>query len=266
MSQHSSPEKQNVGSRIEKFVLRTRQNNQDKTAIDALAFGLGIADEVQGLDRQHMTADLVTAVITELRAMKASLIAMGIPSDLVSPYTSNAEQALAVGNFNNSWKTTISNYLNADVLLALKWYAYVLPEDAITTTPEEVAELSDLLTELEQAASRPGIPESLVQFIQKQIASIRLAVQLCPVAGTRPIRDAARAMAFAIHLDDDEIRTNFQHCDPSVAADLGSKLKKTWDKAAQIAGDIDKFGKAGKAALEVGKFLYTLLPSSAGPG
>lgn len=36
-------------------------------------------------------------------------------------------------------------------------------------------------------------------------------------------------------------------------------LKKTWDKAVTVAGDVEKFGKAGKTALKVGEFFIKLL-------
>lgn len=244
---------------MERFILKAIRNKQDASTLDALAHALGLPDEVQGLDRQHQTADLITSVISELRAMTATLADMGVPQDLLDPYTSRTEQALAVGNLNNPWKNTITNYLGADVLLALKWYAHVLPDDVVTSTTEEVAELSSLLTELEEAAAQPGIPTALAQFIRKQVEAIKTAIRLFPVTGVAPIRAAARTMAADIRLDDDEIRAAAQQGDPKAVAEVGGKLKRTWEKAVHIAGDVDKLGKAGKAVLEVGEYFVKLL-------
>lgn len=259
MGKPKPSDRQNAGGRLERFILYAMPNKQDASTLDALAHALGLPDEVQGLDRQHRVADLITSVIAELRSMKAGLSDQGVPPELLETYTSKTEQALAVGNLNNPWKTTISNYLSADVLLALKWYAHVLPDDTVTSTTEEVSELTGLLQELEEAVAKPGIPVALAHFIRKQIDAIKTAVWLFPVTGVAPIRAAARAMAADIRLDDDEIRAAAQDGDPKAVAEVGGKLKRTWEKAVHIAGDVDKLGKAGKTVLEVGEFFTKLL-------
>lgn len=66
-------------------------------------------------------------------------------------------------------------------------------------------------------------------------------------------------MAADIRLDDDELRAAAQQGDPKAVAEVGGKLKRTWEKAVLIAGDVDKRGKAGKALLEVGEFFTKLL-------
>lgn len=195
--------------------------------------------------------------------MKAALGDQGVPADLLEPYTSRTEHALSIGNLNNPWKLTVSNYLGADVLLALKWYEFVLPEDSETSTSEDVSELAGLLMDLEGALAKPGIPAGLAEFVRKQVDSIRKAVWLFPVAGVAPIRAVARAMAADIHIDDDEIRAMVQRGDAKAVAEVGGKLKKTWEKAVHIAGDLEKLSKAGKAVLEVGDFVTKLIaPSS----
>lgn len=259
MAKSLTAERQNTGGRLERFILHAMRNKQELNTLDALGHALGLPDEVQGLDRQHQVANLITSVISELRRMKAQLQDQGVPAELLDHYTAYAEQALSVGNLNNPWKTTIANYLGTDVLLALKWYAHVLPDDAVTSTPEEVAELSGLLDELEEAVAKPGIPVALSQFIRKQIDAIKTAVRLFPVTGIAPIRAAARAMAADVHLDDDEIRTAARQGDPEAVAEVGGKLKRTWEKAVHIAGDVEKLGKAGKTVLEVGEFFGKLL-------
>lgn len=255
-------QKQNAGGRIERFIVHAISRNQDATTMDALGYAFDLPGEIQGLDRQHRLADLTTSVITELRRMKAALSDQGVPADLLEPYTSRAEHALSIGNLNNPWKLTISNYLGADVLLALKWYGFVLPDDSATSSSEEVYELAGLLKDLEETLEKPGIPAGLAQFIRKQVDSIRKAVWLFPIAGVAPIRAAARAMAADIHIDDDEIRAMAQRGDAKAVAEVGGKLKKTWEKAVHIAGDLDKLSKAGKAVLEVGDLVAKLIAPS----
>jgi len=47
-------------------------------------------------------------------------------------------------------------------------------------------------------------------------------------------------MVADIHLDEDEIRHAAQAGDPAAVGAAGSTLKKAWDKAVKVAGDVEK--------------------------
>lgn len=77
------PVKENAGGRLERFIHHAMNHKRDASTMDALAYALGLPDEVRGVDRQHQAADLFTSVITELRSMKASLSEQGVPPQLL---------------------------------------------------------------------------------------------------------------------------------------------------------------------------------------
>lgn len=215
--------------------------------------------EIAGLERHNEVAKLLSALTHEIRLMDRQLKEASVPEDLRAPFVEQLGQAASVSNLNNQWHNIRTNHLGAEVRLSLRWFKHILPEEVLSATAEDLAELEALLTELEEKIALDGIPPSLSAFVHKQIVAIRDALRQYPIGGPIALKRATRAMVADIHLDEDEIRHAAQAGDPAAVAAAGSSLKKTWDKAASIAGDVEKFGKAGKAALEVGDFFMKLL-------
>lgn len=133
---------------------------------------------------------------------------------------------------------------------------------ALSATAEDLAELEALFAELEEKISGNGIPASPSAFVHKQVAAIRDALRQYPIGGSVALRRATRAMAADIRLDEDEIRHAAQAGDPAAVAAAGSSLQTAWDKAAKIAGEVEKFSKAGKPLLDFGAAVSNALPSS----
>jgi len=122
---------------------------------------------------------------------------------------------------------------------------------ASTTTNEELGALTELLAELEDALKAPGLPRFIVDTISKHLAAIRRAIRLCPVQGTKPMKDAARALTTDIQLDQDEIRSAADSADKSAMSRVGDGLYKVWKKTAEVAGDADKLMKTGQQLIEM---------------
>ncbi|MBS0347565.1 MAG: hypothetical protein JSR69_14040 [Proteobacteria bacterium] len=225
--------------------------SHQKSTLDAWAFAFDLAESAQGLDLTHEVTDMLVATTRELRSMRALLADFGVPESLLSYYVTYPEQAMTATNLSAPWGTTISNYMKDEVMLSFAWYSYVLPEEASTTTDEELSALKELLVELEEALKAPGLPRFIVDTISKHLEGIRRAIRLCPVQGTKPMKDAARALITDIQIDQDEIRSAAENADETAMNRLAGGLYKVWKKTAEVAGDAEKVIKTGQHLLEI---------------
>lgn len=229
-------------------------------ALDGWAEVFDVPSEMTGLDRHHEVAKLLSALAQEIRLLERQLKEANVPDDLWTPFSNQLAQAASVGNLGNNWHNLRANHFGPEVRLSLRWFKYILPEDALTATSEDLAELENLLVELEARIAVDGIPSSLSTFVHKQIAAIRDALRQYPIGGPVALKRATRAMVADIHLDEDEIRHAAQAGDPAAVVAAGSSLKKVWSKAVSVAGDVEKFGKAGQTLIEFGAALSKMLP------
>lgn len=250
--------RQNSAGRIEAMVLRG-DAVANLPALDGWAEVFGIDQDFVGVDRHHAVAKLLSALTEETRLMERQLKEAGVPDDLLLPTTNQLTQSAAIGNLANNWHNIRSNHFGPDVRLSLRWFKHTLPEETLAATAEDLVELEHLLAEVEEKVAIEGIPASLAEFVRKQIAAIRDALRQYPIGGPVALRRAARTMAADIHLDEDEIRQSSQGGDPKAVAEASSTLRKAWDKAVVVAGDVEKFSKAGQGALSLGTTLYKLL-------
>lgn len=233
----SPPKRQNSAGRIESLLIRG-DAVANISALDGWAEVFEVPGEIAGLERHHEVAKLLAALTQEIRRLERQLVDASVPEELRTRYVNQLAQAASIGNIANQWHNIRSNYFGVEVRLSLQWFKHVLPEEALNATAEDLAELEQLLTELEEKIARDGIPASLADFVHKQVASIRDALREYPIGGPIALRRAARAMMTDIRLDEDEIRQAAESGDPSAVGETGSSLKKVWDKAASIAGDV----------------------------
>jgi len=252
------PSRQNSAGRIESLVMRG-DAVANLGALDGWAETFEVPADITGLERHNEVAKLLAALTHEIRLMDRQLGGAGVPGDLRNPFIEQLAQAASVSNLSNQWHNIRTNHLGAEVRLSLRWFKHVLPEEVLSATAEDLAELEALLAELEEKIAVQGIPASLSTFVHKQVTAIRDALRQYPIGGPVALKRATRTMTADIHLDEDELRYAAQVGDAGAVAAAGKSLKKTWDKAVLVAGDVEKFSKAGKAVLEAGEFVMKLL-------
>ncbi len=255
------PGRQNSAGRIESLVIRG-DAVANIGALDGWAETFEVPAEITGLERHNEVAKLLSALTHEIRHMDRQLKEAGVPDDLRRQFVEQLAQAASVSNLANQWHNIRTNHLGAEVRLSLRWFKHILPEELLSATAEDLAELEQLLTELEGKIAVDGIPASLSAFVHKQVAAIRDALRQYPIGGPAALKRATRTMVADIHLDEDEIRHAAQQGDPTAVAAAGSSLKRTWEKAVKVAGDVEKFGKAGRTLIDFGAAIVKALPSS----
>jgi hypothetical protein len=258
------PRRQNSAGRLLEIVNRA-QPSSNKSAIDGWAEVFEVPDNVTGLERQHEVSKLLSVMTQEVRSMERQLRSQGVGDELLGGYVDQLAQSAAVGNLANHWQNLVTNHLGSEVRLSLRWFNYVLPEEALTASVEDLRQLEELLTDLESKAGAEGVPPSLSDFIHRQVAAVRDALRQYPIGGPAALRSATRKMAADIALDEDEIRHAARGGDPQSVAATGESLKQVWKKASEVAGDVEKFAKAGKAVLDLGERLVAMLPSPTPP-
>lgn len=255
------PSRQNSAGRIESIVIRG-DAVANRPALDGWAETFEVSAEIAGLERHNEVAKLLAALTHEIRLMDRQLKEVNVPEDLRKPFVEQLGQAASVGNLGNHWHNIRTNHLGPEVRLSLRWFKHLLPEEVLSATAEDLAALEALLEELEEKIALDGIPAALSAFVHKQVAAIRDALRQYPIGGPIALKRATRAMVADIHLDEDEIRHAAQSGDPAAVAAAGATLKKVWDKAVKVAGDVEKFGKAGQVLLDFGAAIVKALPSS----
>ncbi|MEH0166786.1 hypothetical protein ABT392_10460 [Paucibacter sp. JuS9] len=254
----SPPSRHNSAGRIESLVLRG-DALPNLSATDAWAEVFDVPKEIAGLERHHEAAKLLLALAQEIRLMERQLQTADVPEDLYRPFVEQLAHAASVSNLNNQWHNIRGNHFGAEVRLSLRWFKHILPEDSLTATAEDLSELERLLDELEDRISAEGFPATLFIFIGKQISAIRSALRQFPIGGPVALRQATRAFMADVHLDEDEIRESAQRGDRAVVAEASSTLKKLWNKAVTLAGDLEKVGKSGQALIEFGTTIAKML-------
>lgn len=252
------PRRQNSAGRILEIVNRA-QPSSNKSAIDGWADVFEVPETVTGLERQHEVSKLLGVLTQEIRSMERQLRSHGVGDELIGNYVDQLAQSAAIGNLGNHWQNLVTNHLGSEVRLSLRWFNYVLPEEKLAASAEDLQQLEELLADLEEKARSEGIPPSLADFIHRQVAAVRDALRQYPIGGPVALRSATRQMAADIALDEDEIRHAARDGDPQSVAATGDSLKRVWKKATEVAGDVEKFAKAGKAVLDLGESMVKLL-------
>jgi hypothetical protein len=228
------------------------------SALDGWAETFEVPVEIAGLERSNEVSKLLAALTHEIRLMDRQLKEAYVPEDLRTPFIEQLGQAASVGNLSNQWHNIRSNHFGAEVRLSLRWFKYILPEEVLSATAEDLAELETLLTELEEKAAAEGMPTSLSAFVHKQVAAIRDALRQYPIGGPVALKRAARIMVADLHLDEDEIRHAAQTGDSAAVAAAGSAMKKAWDKAVKVS----KWRVMWRSSVRQARFSSTLARQS----
>lgn len=197
----------------------------------------------------HQVAELLGKLSKELRSTEAALIGLDVPPHLYSYALDALKPMMEVHNLAQPW-SNISAGGAENHLVALRWAAYVLPEEANQIDTEDLNELKQLLAEFESALKDAILPPGLHAYLSDQLNSMKDAIAAAAVSGAADIKAAVRKAVADVHFNGEALRAEASEVDSVAVKDVQSKFRSLFKKGAEVAGDIDKFGKGIKLVSE----------------
>jgi hypothetical protein len=203
------------------------------------AFELGPNDD------GHQVAELLGKLRKELQATENALAAKEVPAHLYK-YAANALQSmLTANNLSQPWGNVGAGAAQHHVI-AFRWAAYILPDESHQVDTDDLNELKQLLADFESALADAILPPVLGAYLRDQLVAMKAAIATVVVSGLSDIRAAVRKAVADVHFSEDELKTEAGATDTEAVKDVRSKFGNLFKKSAEVAGDLDKFGKGAK--------------------
>lgn len=203
------------------------------------AFELGPNDD--GLQ----VAELIGKLRKELRATENALAAKEVPAHLYKYATNALESMLTANHLSQPWGNVGAGTAQHHVI-AFRWAAYILPDENHQVDTEDLNELKQLLAEFESALTGATLPPVLGAYLKDQLVAMKAAIAAVVVSGPSDIRAAVRKAVADVHFSEDELKAEVSATDTEAVKNARSKFGNLFKKSAEVAGDIDKFGKGAK--------------------
>jgi len=217
--------------------LVTRQTDQSMAKTWTSVFDLDEND----LQLEDKVTSCLVALRKQIDFTSERLAEMDVPTDLTNPGFSRFKQVASAGHLNASWNGLRGHIQPPECRQAFMWSSWLLRNQTEKEiSAEDLQELLDEIAELEESIADAEMSPILRSFIQQQIASIKDALILSAVQGSRPIHEAVEKFAGAFILNNDKINTEVAKSSSKTKeffTKFGGFLKKT----AEAADALDKF-------------------------
>ncbi|AFU47319.1 hypothetical protein C380_18125 [Acidovorax sp. KKS102] len=166
---------------------------------------LGISPTGSEARDSIIVARHLDVLMRELDVISKTYAAMELPADLLEQYQLNIHNALQIDLLPHSKENTVQ-YLTEVVLLSLRWWSIVMPDDDIAVVGEDMAALSGHIDALEQALAKDGIPAGLRAYAERLLEELRAAIVMTAIEGVKPLREAVRKAVSDAHFEEDSIK------------------------------------------------------------
>ncbi len=209
--------------------------------------------DVFGIDKAspHCEDDVAACVMAlraEIAFARQRLDAHGVPANLTSPGFERLRNVAAPGQLHSQWHGHRGNIQPAECRKVFEWAAWALrDEDEPDMPPEDMKELQAELDSLEVAVRDTELPPFLRDFIQRQVETIRAALRVYGVQGSRPLQDALQQVAGAYKTQEKPLAQAFEAA-PEKAKGLFARTGEVVEKTAKVCDNLDKMGKLGERA------------------
>lgn len=208
----------------------------------AIAFGVVKPDAPPATNK--IDDEEVAQLLSDFRE-EVRLVSLALSDDAETNQASRGaiKHALALAALNHlhgSWQELKGSHLKAEMLTAWEWMRIYLPSEPETCDAADVGQLKKEIDELEEAAGQPGIPPHIRQFVRKQTAAIRKALNRLRISGVEPLRTALDQGFGEIVRTQEELSKAAEKA-PAASKGLLSKLGHAWVTSAKVADQLDKF-------------------------
>lgn len=190
-------------------------------------------------------AACVIALRQEVDFARVRLRGREVPDELMSPGFDRLKSVASPGQLHSSWNGHRANISSPECRHAFSWSAWVLRDEEEIDMPEE--EMSDLCANIESLEQNLGSTEMspyLRDFIQRQIDSIKSALRVYSIQGSRPLKEALHKVAGSLTLEREVVEAKHAEstdATKTVFAQTTAVIKKT----AEICDSLDKIKKFG---------------------
>lgn len=193
-------------------------------------------------DNLETASALAAATRITIQSLAAQLAARDVPDQLYAPFVVRLIGVTDISLHHQPHHVSIQ-HLDGESMLALQWWAFVLPEDGASVSDADIEELQVRLSELEEAVNQPGIPAELRRFALDHLQTLRNALMLYPLQGVSTIKAAVRAAVSDVHFHEEELKAATGNPAPETTH-LLSKIEGTLEKASKVSGYAEKTAKA----------------------
>lgn len=231
----------NSAARIVNIMIRTVGQNGGSPCSTAWTSAFELSPNDDGLQ----VAELLGKLRKELQATENALEAMEVPAHLYKYAVNALKPMLAANNLSQAWGN-ISAGVAEHHVIAFRWAAYMLPEEIHQVDTEDLNELKQLLAEFEAALTDAILPPALLAYLSDQLVAMKAAIAAVVVSGSSDIKAAVRKAVADMHFNEDDLKAEASAANPEAVKEVRSKFGRLYKKSAEVAGDLDKFGKGAK--------------------
>jgi len=211
-------------------------------------------------DNGLQIAELLGKLRKELDATESALAAMGVPAHIYKYAVEALRPMLAVSNLSQAWGNIASGVAEHHVI-AFRWAAYVLPDEAFQVEPEDLDELKRLLAEFEAVLESAVLPPALRAYLSDQLVAMKAAIAAVVVSGSSDLKAAVRRAVADVHFSEGDLKAESNITDAEAVKEVRSKFGTLFKKCADVAGDSEKIYKAVKLLSDGADWLARQLDS-----
>lgn len=202
----------------------------------------------------HLEDD-VTACVVALRQQidftRMRLSVHSVPHELTAPGFDRLKNLASAGHLHNAWKGHRDNILRPECRQAFAWASWVLRDEVEADMPtDDLIALRTEIESLEKSLLETEMSPYLHDFIQRQIDTIRAALRVYGIQGTRPLQEALQKVVGSYTVERADVEAE-NECAPEPAKNLIAKTGEVIKKTAEVCDSLNKIKKFGEGALSL---------------
>jgi hypothetical protein len=236
------PKHNNSASRLHGLFSQLPSHDDHSQVLSAWAQAFAVSDSTPR--RQAIeVARRLESVTRELGLVRNGMSKATYSPSLYEGTISAFEEAASPLLLPQSWNN-VRQYLTPQNLISLEFCSEILPDEEAVISPEELAAILGLVSELREAAQSESIPSSLRALLLHHVELIEKAIAAYPITGVKALREAAQTGLGELVESKDAVAEH--NNTPEV-----SKLAKAWKKVSEVADGalkVDKLVQVGHKA------------------
>lgn len=232
----------NPAQRISELIERGKGLDGNTALIDGLSQLFEYAP--QDAYREHVYR--LEQVQKQLDLMAAGLRRLGVPHELYAHQHGVLKNAFSASNLTQHYQS-LKGQLTADVLLGVRWAAFILEDEGGIADQQALDELVAAIVGLIADVQASALPPTLSEFLVSHLNDLLVGLQTNPFAGAGDLQKAVKTLAADAVANGEALNKAADLLGESEQA-LMVRAGVAFNQAAEIAGESGK-GSAGIPAV-----------------